>query len=115
MTKEKTALYSELQGTGKDTFLYRLHEEDVWDEQAYKLFEEKCCAFLNCISGPDKKEDNSDIFRLLADRLAYISHSVFCHYSGSDLFVIKNWSERTEKKLIPDFFDSCRFIFSKMF
>ena len=115
MSEQETALNSELQGTESGTFLYLLHEESVWDEHAYRLFAEKCFAFLECFSESEKRTDHSDILRLLADRLAYISLSVFSHCSGSDLFVISNWSERTEAQLVPAFFDDCRDMISKMF
>lgn len=88
-------LHRERLGYDEATFIYELHENQIFDERLFKKFLDNVLVFLDEYENYSEESVFLQIKEEVLFTVEYIIASFENHYSEDDLFVIKNMEDFT--------------------
>lgn len=105
-------LMREMEARSSTTFIYRLHERDVFDKAKFRELISKMNELADCYAGGGGTENSGSIARSINDCFMYVMSRFYFHLASDDLSVIENYADISDE--IPDFIEDMRNAMNKL-
>lgn len=102
MKKLELFLIEEIEGKKESTFIYQLHELDVFDEKMFNNLISKSYEYFN--SSTQISEQYIFIVKGLFKIFLHMFFLFSCHHSPNDIYKIKNYSKTLKDKICEIYF-----------